>query len=140
MTYSRGITRQKVNLLILYLIKNIKKSETLSQIKLNMPREITLLRNLNHVRTTQMKKESLLKRSLLWTRQTNSSPMIKKYGSEITDPTEIVENFNHFFVNIGSSLANDLPQASHNFQTFLRGPQKIGILHSTRLVHQRFYP
>ena len=39
----------------------------------------------------------------------NSSPMIKKYGSEITDPTEIVENFNQFFVNIGSPLANDLP-------------------------------
>ena len=50
--------------------------------------------------------------------------MIKKEGSEITDPTEIVENFNQFFVNIGSSLANDLPEASHDFESYFeRAPE-----------------
>ena len=44
--------------------------------------------------------------------------MIKKDGSEITDPTEIVENFNHFFVNIGSSLANNLPESPHHFERY----------------------
>ena len=54
----------------------------------------------------------------------DSISMIKKDGSEITDPTEIVENFNHFFVKIGSSLANDLPEASHDFKSFFeRAPE-----------------
>ena len=50
--------------------------------------------------------------------------MIKKDGAEITDPTEIVENFFHFFVKIGSSLANDLPEVSHDFKSFFeRAPE-----------------
>ena len=47
--------------------------------------------------------------------------MIKKDGAEITDPTEIVENFNHFFVNIGSTLAYDLPETSHDFESYFDG-------------------
>ena len=42
--------------------------------------------------------------------------MIKKDGSEITDPLGTAEKFNQFFVSIGSSLANDLPETSWYYE------------------------
>ena len=46
-------------------------------------------------------KRKFIKTIITMNKTDNSSPMIKKYGSEITDPTEIVENFNHFLWILG---------------------------------------
>ena len=42
-----------------------------------------------------------------------------KDGSLITDPQEIAEHFNDFFVNIGEKLANSIPTASTVFSSYL---------------------
>ena len=35
--------------------------------------------------------------------------MLTVHNSEITDPTDIATNFNNFFANIGSTLADAIP-------------------------------
>ena len=42
-------------------------------------------------------------------------------NNTITDPFEIANHFNKFFVNIGSELAKKIPIASQSYQSYLRG-------------------
>ena len=54
-----------------------------------------------------------------------TSSAVDKYtlddGSFISDPQNIVEYFNDFFVNIGDRLASDIPATLTNFRSYLKG-------------------
>ena len=43
---------------------------------------------------------------------------IKKDDLEITDPLEIAENLNQFFVSVGDTLAQTLPESTQNYRSY----------------------
>lgn len=56
-------------------------------------------------------------------KQSNIVTEFVKNGCTITDPQEIVEYFNDFFVNIGEKLAKSIPAASSKFSSYLPGTE-----------------
>ena len=50
-----------------------------------------------------------------------SNKFIKDDGSIVTNPDDIVECFNDFFVNIGNKLASDIPPATSSVKSYLKG-------------------
>ena len=52
-------------------------------------------------------------------KQTNIVEEFVKDGLTISNPQEIVENFNNYFVSIGEKLAESIPAASASFSSYL---------------------
>ena len=51
----------------------------------------------------------------------STDKFIKDDGTIVTNPCDIVECFNDFFVNVGDRLASDIPAATTNIKSYLRG-------------------
>ena len=51
----------------------------------------------------------------------SSEKFVNDDGSMVTNPDDIVECFNDFFVNIGDRLANEIPAATTNIKSYLKG-------------------
>ena len=59
--------------------------------------------------------------------ETNSSPLTNEFviGSKtVADKTVIAQAFNEYFVNIGPTLANDIPDSNVDYMSFLKGNYK----------------
>ena len=67
------------------------------------------------------------------TTQTMLPKTFSREGVEISDPVEIAEHFNDYFVNVGPNLANTIEQPKITFKSFmLRNHEESFFYYSSR--------